>query len=282
MQGIGTGWVYDTEGDIVTNNHVIVNTKSITVQLWDNQTFAAVVVEADPATDLAVIHVNAPPSLLHPLTIADSNLVKIGDPVVAEGSPFGLQGSVSTGVVSALARQINPNGVVISGVIQTDAAINPGGSGGPLLNSSAQVIGINTQTQNRGGIADGVSFAVPSATMLQVLPTLAKGQAFPHPYLGTTVEDSAVPLGAYVSAVAAGSPAAQAKLKVGDGITKVDDVPVLTSDELNLAIAAHKPGEKVTLTYVRGNGSEAKTHTVDVTLALLTLNEVTPGTDTTQ
>jgi S1-C subfamily serine protease len=275
--GEGTGFVYDTQGDIVTAYHVVANTKAIVVEFWNDQTFPARIVQTDSATDLAIVKVDAPASLLHPLQIADSGTVKVGDAVAAIGSPYGLHGSLSTGVVSALDRQINPNGSAIPNTIQTDAAINPGSSGGPLLNDRAQVIGLSSQTQSQGGVADGVSFAIPSSTMLRVLPRLAQGQVFQHAYLGVSSKDSAKPLGAYVATVVPGSPAALAGLEVSDGITMVGSTPILNSNDLDSAIDSYSPNAQVKITYVRGNGPNAKTHTVEITLSSAVLEPSTGG-----
>ena len=155
----GTGFVYDTKGDIVTNQHVISGASTVKVKFSDGSTYTANVVGSDSSTDIAVLHVNAPSSKLVPLALADSSKVSVGDGVVAIGNPFGLDGTVTSGIVSAVGREISsPNDTPIEGAIQTDAAINHGNSGGPLLNLHGEVIGITSQIQSEGGGNDGVGF----------------------------------------------------------------------------------------------------------------------------
>ncbi|TML53646.1 MAG: trypsin-like serine protease, partial [Actinobacteria bacterium] len=162
-QAQGSGFVYDSDGHIITNNHVVSGASSISVTFADGSKYSAKVVGADPSSDLAVLKVDAPSSKLHPLTLGDSTKLEVGDGVVAIGSPFGLSETVTSGIVSALNRDISStNNFTISGVIQTDAAINHGNSGGPLLNMAGEVVGITTQIESESGGNDGVGFAVPS------------------------------------------------------------------------------------------------------------------------
>jgi len=166
----GSGFVVSADGQIVTNEHVIDGATSITVRFWNGKSYTARVVESDPSLDLAVLKVDAPSSELHPLALADSNDVQVGDTVVAIGSPFGLNETVTSGIVSALDRHINgTNNATISGAIQTDAPINHGNSGGPLLSAQGRVIGVNSQIQSESGGSDGVGFAVPSSAVKQLL-----------------------------------------------------------------------------------------------------------------
>ena len=173
QQAQGSGWVYDTNGDVITNQHVAAGATSIKVKFWNGATYPAHVVGTDASTDVAVIKVDAPSSVLHPLSVGASSKVAVGDPVVAIGSPFGLSETVTSGIVSALHRQMtSPNSFTIDDSIQTDAAINHGNSGGPLLNAQGQVIGVNAQIESESGGSDGVGFAVPSSAIGSLLSRL--------------------------------------------------------------------------------------------------------------
>jgi putative serine protease PepD len=260
-QAQGSGWVYDSDGHIVTNEHVVDGATSVKVQFWNGNTYSASVVGTDPSTDLAVIKVDAPSSVLHPLTVADSSKVQVGDGVVAIGSPFGLEETVTSGIVSALHRAIEaPNNFTINDSIQTDAAINHGNSGGPLLNAQGQVIGVNAQIKSDSGGNEGVGFAIPSSTVKSVASQLVANGKAVHAYLGVSIDSSAP--NARLADVQDNTPAAKAGLKKGDVITAVNSTTIATGDDLSRAIDAHKPGDEVSVTYKRG-GSE---HTVTVTL----------------
>src|SRR5581483_9812462 len=162
----GSGFVYDAKGDIVTNAHVVDGASSLKVRFSDGSTYKAKLVGEDTSTDVAVVHVDAPASKLSPLTFANSSEVRVGDGVVAIGNPYGLDGTVTSGIVSAVDREITaPDETPIAGAIQTDAAINHGNSGGPLLNLQGDVIGITSQIQSDSGVNDGIGFAVPSNTV---------------------------------------------------------------------------------------------------------------------
>jgi S1-C subfamily serine protease len=170
QQAQGSGFVVDGAGDIVTNQHVVDGARSITVRFWNGKRYTARLVTTDASLDLAVIRVDAPSAVLHPLTLADSSTVHVGDPVVAIGSPFGLQETVTSGIVSALHREItSTNNATIENAIQTDAAINHGNSGGPLLNAQGRVIGVNAQIASESGGSDGVGFAVPASSVRTLL-----------------------------------------------------------------------------------------------------------------
>jgi putative serine protease PepD len=262
-QAQGSGFVYDSAGHVITNDHVVANASSISVTFSDGSKYSATVVGTDPSTDLAVIKVNAPSSKLHPLKLGDSGDLAVGDGVVAIGSPFGLEETVTAGIVSALNRDISAvNNFTIPGVIQTDAAINHGNSGGPLLNMAGEVVGVNSQIESDSGGNEGVGFAVPSNTVSHVASRLVKGQKVQHPYLGVFVGTPANRAGARVSQVKSGSPAAHAGLKSGDVITSFDGETIQSPADLTSAVATKAPGDKVSVTYVR-NGS---TKTTQITI----------------
>ncbi|HZU87049.1 MAG TPA: trypsin-like peptidase domain-containing protein, partial [Anaerolineaceae bacterium] len=172
VEGQGSGFVYDTSGYIVTNNHVVEGATSITVTFWNGSKAEATLVGGDSSVDLAVIQVNVDPAKLSPVVLGDSDGAKVGQSVVALGSPFGLQNSMSTGIISGLKRTLETGGLSISGMIQTDAAINPGNSGGPLLNLQGQVIGVNTAIESDLGQSSGVGYAVPSSLVRTVVAEL--------------------------------------------------------------------------------------------------------------
>src|SRR5436309_12877949 len=184
-QAQGSGFVYDADGHILTNQHVVDGAQSVSVQFWNGKSYTAHVVGTDASTDLAVLKVDAPSSVLFPLTLGDSSKVQVGDNVVAIGSPFGLAETVTAGIVSALHRQMtSPNNFSIDDSIQTDAAINHGNSGGPLLDSQAHVIGVNAQIESDPGGSDGVGFAIPSNTIKSVATQLISSGKAAHAYLG--------------------------------------------------------------------------------------------------
>ena len=264
----GTGFVVDANGLIVTNDHVIAGSNNITVKLGSGKAKTAKVVGADPSTDLALLKIDTGGSKLTPLKLADSSKVEIGDPTFAIGNPFGLEDTLTTGVISATERDISaPNGFSISGVLQTDAALNPGNSGGPLLNAQGEVIGVNSQIETGGGGGSGqgsntgVGFAIPSNTVRNVISQLEEGGKVSHAYLGVSTADAAAG-GATVQTVASGGPAAHAGLKTGATIVAVNGMTVVSADDLSNAIDAHKPGEQVKLR-VRSGG---KTQTITVKL----------------
>jgi putative serine protease PepD len=263
-QAQGSGFVYDSDGHVVTNNHVVDGASSISVTFADGSKYSADVVGTDSSTDLAVLKVDAPSSKLHALSLGDSSALSVGDGVVAIGSPFGLEETVTSGIVSALDRQIrSSNDFTISGAIQTDAAINHGNSGGPLLNMAGQVIGVNTQIESESGGNDGVGFAVPSNTIKSVVSQIVSGKKVEHAYLGVYVGDATNPAGAKIARVRTGSPAAKAGLKVGDVITSFGGKAIRAADDLTSAVSSKQPGDQASVTYVR-NGN---TNTTDVTLA---------------
>ena len=262
-QAEGSGWMLDAKGDIVTNEHVVAGATKITVTLWDGKTYPGHLVGADDSTDLAVVHISAPASQLQPLVVGNSDAVQVGDPVVAIGSPFGLAQTVTSGIVSALHRSIDsPNNFTIGDSIQTDAPINHGNSGGPLLNAAGQVIGVNSQIQSQSGGSDGVGFAIPSNTVQAVAAQIVAGKPIAHAYFGVQVQDSSSPIGADLAAVLPGTPAANAGLKAGDVVTKLDNTTVTSQSDLSALIGTKHPGDSMKVTYIRGG----KTATVTVKL----------------
>lgn len=187
---LGSGFVFDKMGHIITNAHVVSDANSTEVTFLDGRAFEAEIVGADDHTDLAVVRVDADPDVLHPLPIGDSGALKVGESVAAIGNPFGLSGSMTSGIVSQISRQIPADtGFSIPDIIQTDAAINPGNSGGPLLNMRGEVIGVNTSIQSNIGEFVGVGFAVPSQTVAKIVPTLISDGKYDHPWIGVSGQD---------------------------------------------------------------------------------------------
>ena len=264
-QAQGSGFVSDTSGHVITNAHVVEGAQSAKVRFADGKSYDATVVGVDASTDLAVLKVDAPASALHPIQLADSSQVAVGDVVVAIGSPFGLENSVTAGIVSALGRSMQaPNGYTITGAIQTDAAINHGNSGGPLLDLDGKVVGVNAQIESESGGNDGVGFAIPSSTVASIVGQIVDGGAVEHAYLGVSVtEATGGTAGAQLAQVRSGTPAANAGLQAGDVVTAVDGDTVASAAALQSAIDAKKPGDRVIVDYVR-NGEH---RSVTVTLA---------------
>jgi len=188
---VGSGFVFDTFGHIITNSHVVTDAKKIVVTFLDGRSYNAQLVGVDPFTDIAVVKVNAEQAQLHPISLGDSSQLKVGEQIAAIGNPFGLSGSMTSGIVSQLGRLLpaQNSGFSIPDVIQTDAAINPGNSGGPLLNMKGQVVGINTAIQSATGEFTGVGFAVPSRTLMKIVPTLIQDGEYNHPWLGISGRD---------------------------------------------------------------------------------------------
>jgi S1-C subfamily serine protease len=290
-QATGSGFVIDKDGDILTNAHVIQGAVKVTVQLADKKVVTAKVIGKDTSSDLALLRIDPDGLDLKPLVLGSSKSVQVGDPTIAIGNPFGLDRTLTTGVVSALQRQIKaPNGFGIDNVIQTDAAINPGNSGGPLIDATGRVIGVNSQieTGNSGSAGNiGIGFAVPIDTAKQVIPQLKDNGRVERAWLGIqtlTIDGSLAKLnlpvtaGALVQFVQAGSPASKAGIKGGDIsaqidgndvqiggdiIQSVDGKTVTGADGLATLIGTRKVGDKVKLGVLR----DGKKKTIEVKLA---------------
>jgi putative serine protease PepD len=262
----GTGFVVDGKGHIVTAAHVVEGASSISVKFQDGTTRTAKVLGTDEATDVAVLSVDPSGLSLHPLALGSSASLAIGDQVAAIGDPFTYQRSLSTGVVSGLDRTISaPNGFTVAHAIQTDAALNPGNSGGPVLDAGGRVIGIVDQIATNGTsqTSSGVGFAVPIDLVKHELSQLEAGKTIRHAYLGvaTSTADSASP-GALAQSVTRSGPAADAGLRSGDVVTAIDSTPIHGTNDLVAAIAAHQPGDHVQLTVRRGSQTVKLTATL--------------------
>jgi S1-C subfamily serine protease len=287
----GSGFVIDDEGHVLTNNHVVEGASKVTVKLGaSEESYEAEVVGADPGTDVALLKVDAPKDEIHPLTLGRSSEMEVGDPVVAIGNPFGLDRTVTSGIISALQRQIQaPNGFSISHVLQTDAAINPGNSGGPLINAEGAVIGINAQIATGGGGNGnvGIGFAIPIDTVRAEIEQLKSKGEVEHAYIGisggTITPELAKALnlpaeeGVIVQVVVKDGPADKAGIEAGDTtatingeevrlggdiITEVDGKKLKSIDQLVEIIQSSKPGDELQLTILRGDQKK----TADVTL----------------
>jgi len=283
-EGTGSGCVLDTDGHILTNYHVIEKAESLEVSLPDKTKYHAEVVGVDRQNDLAVIRINAPKSLLHPIRLGDPAALKVGQKVLAIGNPLGLQNTLTVGIVSSTGRRIRTqDDDLVDNVIQTDAAINPGNSGGPLLNTAGEMIGINSSIFTIGGGNIGIGFAIPANTVRRVAADLIRYRRVLRPSFGVEVYDlneslsSALALpvkeGILVARVYAGSSADKAGIRGadeiavlynqairigGDIITEIDGRPVTSLDELQLALEAKRPGDTVQATIYRGRNKMQK------------------------
>jgi 2-alkenal reductase len=296
QQGQGSGFVYDDQGHIITNNHVVQGAERVTVTFADDATAVAEVVGVDPDSDLAVIKVEALPAGVSALPIAAADDLKVGQSVVAIGNPFGLSGSMTTGIVSALGRLLPASSTASGGtytipnIIQTDAAINPGNSGGPLLNLQGEVVGVNTAIESAGGTFSGVGFVVPASIVRRVVPSLIANGEYLHPWLGVTTVNlspdfaeilslSPQQRGVLVLRVTDGSPAARAGVRAsnetvtvgqtqvpigGDIIVGINERAVAKFDDLISYLSTDTSvWDEVTLTILR----DGSTIQVQVTLA---------------
>lgn len=290
-EGVGSGFVYDKEGHIVTNYHVVEGARELEVTFYDDVSVPAKVVATDPDSDLAVVKVDVDPDELHPVVLGDSDQVRVGERAIAIGNPFGLAGTMTSGIVSAVGRTLSlgESQFSVPQVIQTDAAINPGNSGGPLLNARGEVIGVATAIQSSDGSNAGVGFAIPSSLVARVVPALISKGHYDHPWLGisgrTVGPDLAKALGlpvergVQVVEVTPDSPADRAGLRGGTGATvkykgvdievggdiivRIDDQPVRKFDDLLVYLMRNtEAGQTVTLTILR-DGKEMQ---VTVTL----------------
>jgi S1-C subfamily serine protease len=277
-QGTGSGIVLDTDGNILTNHHVVGEARRLEVTLADGTKLAATLVGRDPLSDLAVVRVQTAPEKLRPATLGDSSTLRVGQLAVAIGNPFGLERSLTTGVISAVGR-VRPSGIgrrSIPNMIQTDAAINPGNSGGPLLNSHGEVVGINTQIQTTAGVRGnmGVGFAVPVSAARRALPALLAGRKVDHAWLGISgqavsedlADEHSLPVkqGVLVADVLADSPAAHAGLRgagrrdpsSGDIILSLDGRDVKAVEDIVAYLDLRDVGDRVTVTYIRGGTTQ--------------------------
>jgi S1-C subfamily serine protease len=260
----GSGFVIDGDGSIVTNDHVVEGANRVTVRFGsegdEGDPVPARVVGTDPSTDLALLKVD-PDDVkggLQPLQLGTSDGLRPGEPAIAIGSPFGLEGTVTSGIVSALDREIDaPNGFSISGVVQTDAAINPGNSGGPLLDGDGRVIGVNSQIATNGGSGNsGVGFAVPIDTVKTVVPQLEKDGEIKRAWLGVSTSEAAPRDGALVQDITPGGPAAGSGLRQGDLIVELDGKPIRSPSDLGQAVLAQRPGDTVEVVVQRDGNRE--------------------------
>ena len=272
-RGTGTGFIWDDSGHIVTNFHVIQGANGAKVTLADQSSFDASLVGAFPDRDLAVLRIQAPKDKLPPIAIGASRDLVVGQRVYAIGNPFGLDQSLTTGIVSALNREIESfNNRTIRGVIQTDAAINPGNSGGPLLDSAGRLVGVNTQIASPSGASAGIGFAIPVDEINRIVPKLIRDGRFVRPAIGVSAgppglsQALKLPKGVVLVDVGRGSPAEKAGLQPfrrgnrgevlgGDVITAIDEQAVADLDDLLSQLERHQPGDSVTLTVWRSGQS---------------------------
>ena len=282
--GEGSGFIWDTEGNIVTNYHVVASASIVDVEFADGSQYPASVIGLDPNSDLAIIKVNSNGKILTPLNLGDSTNVKVGNHTIVIGSPFGQEFSMSSGIVSAIKRTVPSQNAMFSipNVIQTDAAINPGNSGGPLLDIEGNVIGINSQIISRSGGNQGIGFAIPINSVKKIIPTLIKGEKFEYPYIGITGMDLNPNLkkalaidsnikGVMIVDVVKGSPADLGGLSGytgtvsdnvnsypsgGDILTAINTIPIKSmSDLLTLLFSDYSPGDSITFTILRDSDS---------------------------
>jgi len=245
--GVGSGFVFDKKGHIITNAHVIKNAAKVAVTFLDGRSYNAEIIGTDEYTDIAVIKVNADLSLLHPLSLGDSSNLKVGEQIAAIGNPFGLSGSMTSGIVSQLGRLLpSGSGYSIPDVIQTDAAINPGNSGGPLLNMRGEIVGINTAIQSATGEFTGVGFSVPSQTIAKIVPKLIESGEYKHPWIGIAGRDIDPDLakvlnlkdaiGFLIVTVVDDSPAAKAGLIGSEKTVEVEGVKYPVGGDIILSV----------------------------------------------
>jgi putative serine protease PepD len=254
--GTGSGFVLDADGYLLTNEHVVDAANSVRVRFPEGAPITAKVIGSDKSSDLALLKIDPSAHKLTPLTLGSSSALKVGQSAIAIGSPYRLQGTLTTGVISALGRSITaPNNFPIDNAVQTDAAINPGNSGGPLLDATGRVVGVNAQIATNTGANDGVGFAIPIDTAKQVIPQLKTGKPIERPYLGVSTSDATTGTGAVVLRVVAGGPANDAGLLAGDRILSLGGHTVSQSDDVSSAVIARNPGDKIEIRVKRG-GSE--------------------------
>lgn len=269
--GLGSGVILDTDGDIITNYHVVDGAQTITVTL-DGTTYDATLVGSDESSDIAVIKAEFGDTTVTPIEVGDSSALQVGDWVMTIGSPLGLEQSVSSGIVSALYRNTlttsSSGSTIYTNLIQTDAAINQGNSGGALVNDQGQLVGINTLLASETESFSGIGLAIPGNYAVEIANKIIAGEPITHAYLGVstqTINSSlaqryhlSVDSGAYVAAVSDGQAAANAGIQAGDIITKLGDTTISSADDLTLAVRSHSVGDSVEVTYVR-DGKESTT-----------------------
>ena len=274
-EGMGSGVIYDTEGNIITNNHVIENAESITVTI-NGKSYSASLVGTDPSSDVAVVKADLQGDSVTPMEIGNSDDLQVGDWVMSVGSPFGLENSVSQGIVSALSRNTlleNSEGnTLYTNLIQTDATINPGNSGGALVDAEGKLVGICTLFSSDTESFAGIGYAIPGNYATEIADKIIAGETVTHAYIGLTMQtvnaqnafrnNLSVDQGAYVVEVAEGGPAAAAGIQTGDVITKIGDESISSADAAILAVRSHSEGETVPVTVMRGD----QEMTFDVTL----------------
>jgi len=282
--GEGSGFIWDTEGHIVTNYHVVASASIVDVEFADGAQYLASVIGLDPNSDLAILKVNSNGKILTPLNLGDSTNVKVGNHTIVIGSPFGQEFSMSSGIVSAIKRTVPSQNTVFSipNVIQTDAAINPGNSGGPLMDIDGNVIGINSQIMSRSGGNAGIGFAIPINSVKKIIPTLIRGEKFEYPYIGITamdlnsnlknlleidsnvdgvmvidiVKDSPADLGGLLGYTGTVSDNNNTYPSGGDILTAINTIPIKSmSDLLTLLFSDYSPGDSVTFTIFRDSNS---------------------------
>ncbi|MBE5023812.1 trypsin-like peptidase domain-containing protein [Olsenella sp. DSM 107455] len=274
-EGMGSGVIYDTDGNIITNNHVVEDAESISVA-YNGKSYDATLVGTDPSSDVAVIHVDFGDDEVTPMEVGDSSALQVGDWVMSVGSPFGLENSVSQGIVSALSRSTLLSGAsgntLYTNLIQTDATINPGNSGGALVNDRGQLVGICTLFSSDTESFAGIGYAIPSDYATQVADKIIAGETVTHAYIGLSMQTVtpsnalsnglAVDEGAYVVEVTEGGPAAEAGIQVGDVITSIGGETIGSADGAILAVRSHEIGDTVEVTVMRGD----QERTFEVTL----------------
>lgn len=275
-KGSGTGFMWDDNGHIVTNYHVLEGGQKFTVTLSDQSSYDAEVMGWEPGKDLAILKIVAPQEKIHPLPLSISSNLRVGQSVYAIGNPFGFDQTLTTGVISALGREITAmNGRKIYDVIQTDAAINPGNSGGPLLNSSGELIGVNTAIYSPSGAYSGIGFSIPVDVVKQVVPDLIKYRRVKRPIMGVELvnERYVKEEGAMISSVRKGSPADKSgltgltktrngRLLEGDIIKAIDDKRIRSNEDLIQTLEQYNSKDKIKVTFTRGD----KVYEVDLVL----------------
>jgi S1-C subfamily serine protease len=275
-EGLGSGFLIDSSGEIITNNHVVDGATTVKVKLNSGSTVSATVLGKDAVHDLALIKVNASDvSGISPLTLGDSSNVKVGQMAIAIGNPYGLDNTVTVGVISGVDRTLSNSSTNLTGMLQTDAALNPGNSGGPLLDAAGSVIGVNTaiETGTMGASARGIGFAVPSDVVSSVLSDLKAGKTVTRPWIGVgirTLDETlakelnlSITTGVAILSVSTDSPADKAGIQKNDVITKVNGTKVTTSQALQSFVNTKVVGDVITLTILRGSDTKS----IEVTLA---------------